>query len=63
MNSMDAITKNKIAYKLRGKKQKARTKMLISRAMSGKSKTEEHKQAISDAMKRYWQQFNKTEKE
>lgn len=60
---MDAITKNKIAYKLRGRKKMARTKMLISRAMSGKSKTEKHKQAISDAMKRYWQQFNKTEKE
>ncbi|EXY19537.1 hypothetical protein [Bacteroides fragilis] len=57
---MDEIIKKKISYKLRGRKKQARTKLLISRAMSGKPKTEQHKQAISESMKRYWQLINTT---
>lgn len=56
------MTKKKIAYKLKGRKKLARTKILISRAMSGRPKTNEHRQAISDGMKRYWQQFNRADK-
>lgn len=57
---MDEITKKKIAYKLRGRKKQARTKWLISQAMSGKQKTDQHRQAISTAMLMYWQ--NKKDK-
>lgn len=51
---MDEITKKKIAYKLRGRKKQARTKWLISQAMLGIQKTDEHKQAISIAMLVFW---------
>jgi len=33
---MDEVTKKKISYKLRGQKKQARTKLLISRALTGK---------------------------
>lgn len=51
---MDEITKRKIAYKLKGIKKPARTKWLISQAMRGKLKTDQHKQAISVAMLVFW---------
>lgn len=51
---MDEITKKKISYKLKGKKKQARTKLLIGQAMSGKQKTQEHKDAISLGMTDYW---------
>lgn len=51
---MDEVTKKKIAYKLRGRKKQARTKWLISQAMLGRQKTDEHKQAISIAMLVFW---------
>ncbi|MCD7938935.1 MAG: hypothetical protein LUH50_02025 [Bacteroides intestinalis] len=51
---MDEVTKKKISYKLRGQKKQARTKLLISRALTGKQKTEEHRQAISAAMFMFW---------
>lgn len=57
---MNEITKKKIAYKLRGRKKQARTKWLISQAMSGKQKTDQHKQAISVAMLLHWK--NKKDK-
>lgn len=56
---MDEVTKKKIAYKLRGRKKMVRTKMLISRSMSGRSKTDEHRRAISEGMKRYWELLNR----
>ncbi|RHI29776.1 hypothetical protein DW169_17590 [Bacteroides intestinalis] len=57
---MDEITKKKISYKLRGRKKQARTKLLISRSMLGKPKTDQHKQAISAAMLEHW--INKKDK-
>ena len=57
---MNEATKMQISYKLRGRKKRARTKLLISRTMLGKQKTDLHKQAISAAMLVYWQ--NKKDK-
>lgn len=56
---MDEQTKRKISYKLCGRKKPARTKWLISKTMKGKQKSEQHKQAISEAMKLFWQQYKK----
>ena len=52
---MNEQTKRKISYKLRGRKKPARTKWLISKTMTGIQKSEQHKQAISEAMKLFWQ--------
>ena len=41
---MNELTKRKIASK----------KWLISQSMRGKVKTEQHKQAISESMRLYW---------
>ena len=52
---MNEQTKRKISYKLRGRKKPARTKWLISKTMKGKLKSEQHKQAINEAMKLFWE--------
>ena len=51
---MNELTKRKIASKLKGRKKAARTEWLISQSMRGKVKTEQHKQAISESMRLYW---------
>lgn len=59
---MDEITKKKIAYKLKGRKKQTRTKWLISNSMKGKEKTEEHKDAISEAMVEFWRKKKRNSK-
>ena len=56
---MNEQTKRKISYKLRGRKKSARTKWMISKTMTGIQKSEQHKQAISEAMKLFWQKRKK----
>ena len=43
---------------LRGRKKSAVTRKRISQAMKRYRKTEQHKQAISEAMKAVWQERN-----
>lgn len=56
------MVKRKIAYKLKGRKKQAKTKLLISQSMKGKAKTEKHKEAISMGMKLFWLKNKKYKK-
>lgn len=54
--TMDEMTKLKISYSLRNRKKTATHSHLISVGLRGKKKSPEHKKAISDAMKKLWEQ-------
>lgn len=57
---MTEQTKHKISIRLKGRKKLAITKLRISKAMTNKPKTKEHKENISKAMKDF---FNKKQEE
>ena len=56
---MTELTKRKISYALRGHRKSATTRLLIANSLKGQKKTDEHKAAISAAMKRVWISRNK----
>ena len=51
---MDEFTKRRISLSMKGRPKNARTKMLISRALTNKVKTDEHKNLIKESMLKYW---------
>ena len=51
---MNEQTREKISYKLRGRRKSATTRKLISQALRGRAKTGQHRAAISEAMVAYW---------
>ena len=53
---MNAQTKLKISYSLRGRKKSATHAHRISESLHGKKKSKEHKKAIADAMQRLWRE-------
>lgn len=53
---MNAQTKLKISYSLRGRKKSATHAYRIAESLRGKKKTKEHKKAISAAMQKLWRE-------
>lgn len=53
---MNAQTKLKISYSLRGRKKSATHAHRISESLHGKKKTKEHKKAIAAAMRKLWRE-------
>ena len=56
---MKEQTKIKISYALRNRKKSATHSHRIAESLKGKKKTDEHKKAISDAMRKLWGQRRK----
>lgn len=53
---MNAQTKLKISYSLRGRKKSATHAYRIAESLRGKKKTDEHKKAIAAAMRKLWRE-------
>lgn len=53
---MNAQTKLKISYSLRGRKKSATHAHRIAESLRGKKKTKEHKKAIAIAMRKLWRE-------
>ncbi len=53
---MNAQTKLKISYSLRGRKKSATHAHRIAESLRGKKKSKEHKKAISAAMRKLWRE-------
>lgn len=51
---MNAQTKLKISYSLRGRKKSATHANRIAESLRGREKTKEHKKAIAAAMRKLW---------
>lgn len=56
---MNEQTREKISYKLQGRRKSATTRKLISQALRGRTKTGQHRAAISEAMVEYWNKKHK----